>query len=237
MAGAQRRVVALVPVALCFVAGYVDVCAFIALFGTFVAQITGTYVIAGAALVTHDPGIVAKLLAIPVFMVGAAVATVIARVSGDTHPPPLVIALLLEFFLLACFLAGGLAGAASNAPDSAAHLFAAIAGYSAMGVQSALVRIFFVGAPSTNVMTTTTSQIAIDAADVLLARRWSIPGGDAARARLIRTLPFVAAFLVGAAAGALAFAALQWWSVAVAIAIVFASAICAWRSTPPTSPA
>ena len=92
-----------VPIALCFVAGYVDACAFIALFGTFIAQITGTYIIAGAALVTHEPGVVTKLLAIPVFMGGAAVATVIARTVSAKHPSALVISLLLEFVLLLCF--------------------------------------------------------------------------------------------------------------------------------------
>jgi uncharacterized membrane protein YoaK (UPF0700 family) len=218
------------PVALCFVAGYVDVCAFIALFGTFIAQITGTYIIAGALLVTHDTGVVAKLLAIPVFMGGAAAATAISRISKAEHPPALVIALLIEFVLLTLFLVFGLSGRATNDPNSAEHILAAVAGFSAMGVQSALVRIFYAGAPSTNVMTTATSQIAIDATDVLLARRYrDIPNVAAAKRRLTDTLPHVTAFLIGAIAGALAYAALQWWSVLPAVLIVLAVAATAWR--------
>ena len=45
-----------VPSALSFVAGYVDGCTFLALFGLFVAQATGSFVIAGAQLVVADDG-------------------------------------------------------------------------------------------------------------------------------------------------------------------------------------
>jgi uncharacterized membrane protein YoaK (UPF0700 family) len=218
------------PVALCFVAGYIDVCAFIALFGTFVAQITGTYIMAGAALVTHDPGVIAKLLAIPVFMSGAAFATFIARTVKSEHPRPLVIAMLIECALLTAFLIFGLLGKGTSDPHSAAYFLAALAGFSAMGVQSALVRIFYAGVPSTNVMTTATSQIAIDATDVLLSRRYpAIPSIAAARQRLADTLPHVGAFLVGAIIGALAYAALQWWSVLPVILLVLAATGAAWR--------
>jgi len=220
----------LLPIALCFVAGYIDACAFIALFGTFVAQITGTYIIAGATLVTHEPGVITKVLAIPVFMSGAGVATLIARAAPGTHPTPLVTSLLLELVLLLIFLFAGLGAARANNPDAIGNFTAAIAGFAAMGVQSALVRIFYVGAPSTNVMTTATSQIAIDATDVLLSRRFPDPARtDAARRRLYETLPHVAAFLVGATTGALAFGSFHWWSVAAVIAIVLATVLGALR--------
>ncbi|MGZ3411735.1 MAG: YoaK family protein [Xanthobacteraceae bacterium] len=222
--------VKLLPVALCFVAGFIDVCAFIALFGTFVAQITGTYIIAGAVLVTHDPGVIIKLLAIPVFMAGAASATIVSRTLKGSNPPPLVVALFIEFALLTAFLVFIILGSATSDPNSPPHLLAAVAGFAAMGVQSALVRIFYAGVPSTNVMTTATSQIAIDVADVWLARgQRGITHVDAARRRLADTVPHVLAFLVGALAGAAAYAALQWQSVIVALAIVLAAALVAWR--------
>ena len=43
-----------VPFLLSFVAGYVDSYTYLALFGLFAAQVTGSFVIAGAELVTHD---------------------------------------------------------------------------------------------------------------------------------------------------------------------------------------
>ena len=65
----------IMPILLCFVAGYVDSYTYLALFGLFAAQVTGSFVIAGAELVTHDYGIAGKLLAIVAFVVAAAANT------------------------------------------------------------------------------------------------------------------------------------------------------------------
>jgi uncharacterized membrane protein YoaK (UPF0700 family) len=46
-----------VPMLLSFVAGYVDSYTYLALFGLFAAQVIGSFVIAGAELVTHDYGV------------------------------------------------------------------------------------------------------------------------------------------------------------------------------------
>ena len=70
-----------VPVVLGFVGGYVDGCTFVALFGLFVAQVTGSFVIAGAAVVMHEHGALLKVLAIPVFLVGAVVTTAVVSVA------------------------------------------------------------------------------------------------------------------------------------------------------------
>ena len=56
-----------IPVLLSFVAGYVDSCTYLGLFGVFVAQVTGSFVLAGALFVKSEPGALAKLLAIPFF--------------------------------------------------------------------------------------------------------------------------------------------------------------------------
>ena len=57
----------LMPSVLSFVAGYVDGCTILGLFGLFVAQVTGSFVVVGAEFVTHDEGVLIKVLAIPVF--------------------------------------------------------------------------------------------------------------------------------------------------------------------------
>jgi hypothetical protein len=54
---------------------------------------------------------------------------------------------------------------------------------------------------------------------------------QAAKQRLADTLPHVAAFLLGAIAGALAFGALNWWSIVPAIALVLVCCAAAWQIT------
>jgi len=45
-----------VPILLAAVAGFVDACTYLGLFGFFVAQVTGSYVLAGAHPVAGSPG-------------------------------------------------------------------------------------------------------------------------------------------------------------------------------------
>src|SRR3984893_5396327 len=93
------------PVLLSFVAGYVDSYTYLALFGLFAAQVTGSFVIAGAEFVTRDYGIAGKLLAIVAFVVATALTAALiiwARGAGRT---PLPWMLALEATLLAIFAA------------------------------------------------------------------------------------------------------------------------------------
>src|SRR5277367_6187105 len=73
----------LVPALLSFVAGYVDIYTFLALFGLFVAQVTGSFVTAGAELVTHDLGITGKVLAIVAFLFAAALTAALIGLVSD----------------------------------------------------------------------------------------------------------------------------------------------------------
>ena len=50
-----------IPVVLSVVAGYVDSCTYLGLFGVFVAQATGSFVLAGTLFVKSEPGALAKL--------------------------------------------------------------------------------------------------------------------------------------------------------------------------------
>src|SRR5258707_1718809 len=70
-----------VPILLAAVAGWVDACTFLGLFGFFVAQVTGSYVLAGAHWVAGWPG-AAAVLAVPVFFAGGVAAT-LAAIAGQ----------------------------------------------------------------------------------------------------------------------------------------------------------
>ncbi len=201
-----------VPAVLSFAAGYVDGCTFIALFGLFVAQVTGSFVVAGAVLVVAEKGTLIKVLAIPVFIFGVAVATAAAWVARHMGWQVSPIVLGLESLLLAGLLTAPLAVPDMNNPDQPAALVAGLCGLCAMGVQSAFVRLLMRGAPSTNVMTTNTTQLAIDATEILLARLWTgrstgfpiTSDIGRARKRLAETAPIVLAFLAGTITGCVA---------------------------------
>src|SRR5580700_6333094 len=95
----------IMPILLCFVAGYVDSYTYLALFGLFAAQVTGSFVIAGAELVTHDYGTAGKLIAIVAFVVAAALTAALIALARDTGRAALPWMLALEAALLAVFAA------------------------------------------------------------------------------------------------------------------------------------
>ena len=76
----SARLRRLLPVALGYVAGYVDGCTFVALFGLFVAQVTGSFVVAGAILGVGRHSRLLDLFAIPAFILGAVVASALSTI-------------------------------------------------------------------------------------------------------------------------------------------------------------
>jgi uncharacterized membrane protein YoaK (UPF0700 family) len=158
-----------VPILLAAVAGFVDACTFLGLFGLFVAQVTGSYVLAGAHPVAGSPG-AAVLLAAPVFFAGGVAATLAAIVGHAVARCALAAALALETLLLVGLAASFAAGSPFAGPKTTPVVVASMFGIAAMGVQSAAVRLLMRGVASTNVMTANTTQIAIDATQLAWAR-------------------------------------------------------------------
>jgi len=201
-----------VPILLAAVAGFVDACTFLGLFGFFVAQVTGSYVLAGAHPVAGSPG-AAVLLAVPVFFGGDVAATLAAIAGHAVARRALAAALALETLLLIGFAVTFAAGSLFAGPESTPAIAASMFGLAAMGVQSASVRLLMRGVASTNVMTTNTSQIAVDATQLAWARLCR--GDESAeiahqrevrRRRLSGSLPLPLGFLAGTVVGAVAFA-------------------------------
>lgn len=65
--------------ALSFIAGFVDTVGFIALFGLFTAHVTGNFVMLGAGIAGESAGALAKLLALPAFILTVAAVTLVVR--------------------------------------------------------------------------------------------------------------------------------------------------------------
>lgn len=203
-----------VPALLAFVAGYVDIYTFLALFGLFVAQVTGSFVTAGAELVTHDAGIGGKIIAIAAFLLAAALAAGLIGLMHNWGRDALAWMLAFETLLLAAFAAVLLAAAPVAGANDWRGILAGLFAAMAMGTQSVIVRLLMRGIPQTNVMTGNMTQLGIETTELLLAWRRQVrePNAGNARAfaavrtRLFIVLAIAIGFLLGAVCGALAFA-------------------------------
>jgi hypothetical protein len=100
----QQPVPAVVPLLLSFIAGFVDSCTALALFGLFVAQVTGSFVLAAVVFVTHEQGAATKVLAIPVFLLAAVATTALAVIVESRGRSALTWSLGLECAALTAFL-------------------------------------------------------------------------------------------------------------------------------------
>jgi uncharacterized membrane protein YoaK (UPF0700 family) len=200
------------PTLLSFNGGYVDTVGYLSLQGLFTAHVTGNFVTIGAALVFGTSGIVAKLLALPVFCL----VIIVMRLVSFNLParrPVLETMLSLKLFLL--LVAAVLAikmGPFVNG-DGAPAIMMGMTLVSAMAIQNAVHRVHLGSAPPTTLMTGTTTQMMIDLADMI--RGAPGPAGDAIRSRLRRMGVAVASFAAGAAAGALLVNAIGSWCFAL----------------------
>ena len=228
-----------VPAAMAFVAGYVDIYTFLALFGLFVAQVTGSLVTAGAELVTHDMGVGGKVIAIVAFLFAAALAAGLIGLLRDWGRDALPWMLAFETLLLAVFAATLFAAGPIDAASDWHGILAGLFGAMAMGTQSVIVRLLMRGVPQTNVMTGNMTQLGIETTALLLAwRRYVRNPADVANARefaavharLFVVLAIAIGFILGAVAGALAYAVAGVPGAPLVVALVGALTLWAvWR--------
>jgi uncharacterized membrane protein YoaK (UPF0700 family) len=189
------------PVLLSVNAGYVDSAGFLALQGLFSAHVTGNFVTLGAALILGTSGVVAKLIALPLFCVVVA----LVRVLGYALAPHAVaqlrvlLGLKLALLLAAAVLALRL-GPFPNG-DVWPALVTGMTLVSAMAVQNAVQRLHLGTLPPTTIMTGNTTQAMIDVVDLLRG----LPASDPARGRLAHIASNILGFAIGCAAAALLF--------------------------------
>jgi uncharacterized membrane protein YoaK (UPF0700 family) len=226
----------IVPALLSFTAGFVDSCTFLALFGLYVAQVTGSFVVFGSGLVAPDEGFIIKVLAIPMFFGAGVFTTIVAELLRRRGHAPLPYALALECALLTAFLVLGLT-MPMNSPNAPATVLAAMLGLSAMGVQSAVVRLLMLGVASTNVMTTNTTLFAIDTGELLLGwhgkRRGDAESAAqfaAAHERLSQLIPLGIGFFLGTATGAFGYVLFGLSCLGVVLAVILGLIVWAARS-------
>ena len=202
---------------LSFNGGFVDTAGFLGLQGLFTAHVTGNFVTLAATLVMGTHGVVAKLLALPEFVLIVALTRVDGTVLRAAGLPALPILLVVEVcFLLAFFV---IAVALGPFPDSdaPAALLAGFAGVAGMAIQNAAQRAHFAGIPPTTLMTGNTTQAVFDAVDLF----GGIADGDptVVRARLGSVFRGILWFASGCAAAALLYYWFGFWCLAVPVAV------------------
>jgi uncharacterized membrane protein YoaK (UPF0700 family) len=210
--------------ALAFVAGFVDAAAFIALTGLFTAHVTGNFVLIGAELIAHATGVLAKLLALPVFVGAVAGARVLAVLLERRGFDPLPWLLTVETVLLAGFGLCGTLGAPLGAADGAPAIAVGMLAVAAMGLQNAIGRLSLGHLAPTTVMTVSVSQAVIDATDLMLGTADDL---GRIRTRFLRVLPAIAAFAAGALCGAYGIAHLAFGCIVLPLGILIALIILA----------
>jgi uncharacterized membrane protein YoaK (UPF0700 family) len=220
------------PALLSFNGGYVDTAGYLALQGLFTAHVTGNFVTIGAALVFGTSGIVAKLLALPVFCTVIIVTRLLSFNLPARWPVFETMTTLQVLLLLVAAVLAIATGPFANG-DGAPAIILGMTLVSAMAIQNAANRIHLAAAPPTTIMTGTTTQIMIDIADLIC----SAPGvaRDPIRSRLRRMCVAVGGFAAGAAGGALLFHAIGSWCFALPPLVALLARITAKSSlTTPT---
>src|SRR5277367_4767387 len=197
------------PTVLSFNGGYVDTAGYLALQGLFTAHVTGNFVTIGAALVFGTSGVIAKLLALPVFCIIIIITRLVSlNLPGRDWP---VLETMLTLKLLLLLGGGGLAiglGPFRNG-DAWPAILTGMVLVSAMAIQNAAHRIHLSSSPPTTLMTGTTTQLMIDAADAI--RGLSPETRESTYQRMRHMSVAVLTFAVGAAAAALLFASVGTW--------------------------
>jgi uncharacterized membrane protein YoaK (UPF0700 family) len=219
---------------LAFIAGVVDACTVFALFGLYVAQVTGSFVLIGVQIVNADMVDIVRTLAIPVFFLASFATVFLAELAGDSRKA-LCWTLSAELVLVGGLVLTGLIAAPFVHPNAPTALMASLFGVVAMGVQSAMVRLLMRNVASTSVMTTNTTLAAIELAQwAIAARRLAKNPGDGAAIELSRQAkagfsglwPVLLGFLAGACCGAIGFRWIGFWFPLSAVVVL--AALLAW---------
>ena len=138
---------------LSFLAGYADTVGFVGLGGLFTAHVTGNFVLLGYALVGPVQGIVPKLLAFPVFVLGIAATRLLVARWQRQGRPALRLAMLAQAVLLAASGACAWLNGPVTAPDAPLALACGMLCVAAMAAQNAYGKLLLAQLPATTVMT------------------------------------------------------------------------------------
>ena len=212
---------------LSFTGGFVDTAGFLGLQGLFTAHVTGNFVTLGATLVLGTHGAVAKLLALPEFVLVVALVSVASSLFVRRGWPAVPLLLFAKVLLLVAFFALAVALGPFPDSDAPAALVTGFAGVAAMAVQNAVQRIHLASLAPGTLMTGNTTQAVLDA--VALMRGETSDQTPAVRGRFKRMFAAVLWFAAGCGLAAALYAWVGFWCLAVPAILGAASALLAIR--------
>ena len=190
-AGSLRHPLARALLALTFTTGLVDAVSYLALGRVFTANMTGNVVLLGFGIAgSGGLPVVAPIVSLGAFLVGAGAGGVLVRRLADRHPRLVASGLATETCLLG--IAAVVAATTTVHPGNASAYALIVLMACAMGVRNAVVRSIAVPDLTTTVLTMTLTGFAAE----------SRPAGGSGNGSL-RMSAAVLAMLAGAIAGAL----------------------------------
>ncbi|MEZ5934048.1 MAG: DUF1275 family protein [Alphaproteobacteria bacterium] len=198
------------PIILSFNGGYVDTAGFLMLEGLFTAHVTGNFVMIGDALAHGASGVVAKLLALPVFCLTILILQSIALRVGATSARAVRAMLIAKFLLLTAAAIAAIGFGDFSNPDGFPLISTGMLLVAGMAIQNAAHRLHLSSTPPTTLMTGTTTQVMLDLASLLYDRSPERP--ESVKPRLVRLIVTVTAFALGCALAALATIQIGMWA-------------------------
>jgi uncharacterized membrane protein YoaK (UPF0700 family) len=185
-------------------AGFIDAATYLALKGLFAAHVTGNFVTLGASLVLGSSGVLAKILALPVFCIVVFIARLSAYGLRARSLPVMSTLLVAEFALTVAGAALATWFGPFATADGYAALMTGMILVAAMAIQNGAHRAHLASAPPSTVMTSTTTQIMMDLGDLM--HGLAPEKAKATQGRLTEMTKSVLAFVVGCTLGALLYA-------------------------------
>ncbi len=150
------------------ISGFSDVFGFVGLDHLFTAHITGNIVIIISFILENSPGIVSKIIAIPVFIIFAFIISSVIETQGMTRRS-LLFWLSLEIILFITLLICGLYFIPMLSISSKYFIIISMLPVCAMAIHNTLLRTYMSTFPPCTVMTGNLTQFVVDVTAFLLS--------------------------------------------------------------------
>lgn len=194
------------------IAGFVDVIGFVGVDKLFTAHITGNIVVAISNLIHHEPGVASKLIALPLFIVIAALVTGFIEAYGQAKKF-LSMWLFFEAVFLASFMFAAILIFPQTAVNSLSYISSAMLAICSMAIHNTLLRTYMTRSPPCTVMTGNLTQLIVDI--VSCTRGWrkaySVESRSKARQGVKRHGNVFIGFLVGGVVAAVGYTLFSFW--------------------------